>query len=964
MRENVQQLLARQPGAGRPIEPRVGRVLARAFETDLGPVRIHDDLAAGRRAVAFGVDAFTCGTDIYFAPGRYQPARREGLWLLAHEVAHVVQQAAGQTPGLGAAGAAPRYAVLERAASQAADDVLGARPVTESLRGVALAGSGRSGKPLTVQFHNSFEHRALGDLRSTELVQISAGAPGRTRILEREIALQRLWQQDPESVTEEQITSQCPGIRTLRLHESGLIVTYGELNALPDYLATGGVADSISREVLLPILQSIRQEAHISLNRLLNRKDDTPFQHAVFTPSSSAPSLHNLLLSSKATDDLTSGLGLYGIDHYKAVLLRNACHFAPFSWQRWRQSYAMAITLARHAFSEHDADERAHLAHAAWLQHGYADHFLQDSFAAGHLVNKSLIMQWFVEWASQQTLTPVFNWDSVQKMTATAQPGLGGRQLYDRDHAGPSNDPQTSEEQGTYGTRLANTGLVAGASGDLDSAYQDYFAFLSSLIAQASAAALHDYHNEHSLWVASADHPEPYELWGDGTLLSGAHAIVGVAVTSDTAYLSRTSLHETLSTGETAVRLSQILDRFPSKVRAADNQLLELEAWNDTQRQFCFDEVFPGLWAQASALTALEPNFANNLSVDQDLAVRWSSDLKDARFATASVLTVRNRLYAGSNGYLYEIEALTGKVLNALLLVGKPGDLGNYSTRLASDTDTVFVGVHGAVYAVQVAGAFQLAWSAKLPKAGTCVVDVLVDNGRLLAAANGYVYDLDPHDGTVITSLLLGSWLGQGDYTMRLATSGSLLIAGGHGWVYGIALAEVTKSWELSLPDSGYRQVEVLANDGQLFAGSAGRAYEIDQASGKLLRKLRVTDALGVGDHTTCLAADQHTLFVATHGHVYGIGLADWSRPAWTANLAGDRYSMPNLAVGGGQLLAGSYGHVFRIDPTSGAVLRSMMVTLGIGLGDYETRLAFNGANDEVYVGVHGYAYKLATVNV
>ena len=27
---------------------------------------------------------------------------------------------------------------------------------------------------------------------------------------------------------------------------------------------------------------------------------------------------------------------------------------------------------------------------------GYADHFLRDSFAAGHLVNKTLLIQWYI----------------------------------------------------------------------------------------------------------------------------------------------------------------------------------------------------------------------------------------------------------------------------------------------------------------------------------------------------------------------------------------------------------------------------------------------------------------------------------------------------------------------------------------------------------------------------------------
>ena len=949
---------------GHPIEPGVRRALGRSFRTDLAEVRVHDGPDAAGLAEAFGVEAFACGRDVYFAAGRYRPDRQEGLWLLAHEVAHVVQQAAGHPPATGTTGGAFRHVELERAASQAADQVVAGQRVSEDLLGVSLAGAARSDRPRVVQFHKSFEHRALGDLSTTELREISRGGPDRTRILRREIALLRLWQKDPESVTEEQIKSLCPRIHTLRLRESGLVVTYGELNALPDYLATGGVADSIPKEVLLPILQSIRQESHLGFATLLDRKDETAFQGAVNAASATAPSLYNLLRSSRAFDDLTSGLGLYGTDHYKAVLLRNACHFAPFSWHRWRQSYNMAITLARLAYSEHDADERAHLTRAAWLQHGYADHFLQDSFAAGHLVNKNLVMQWYVEWASGQKFTPVFNWESIKTMTVRAQPGLGGRRLYDPNHTGRSNDPQTSEEQGSYGLRLANTGLVAGDSGDLDSAYQDYFGFLSSLITQAGAAAIHDYHDEHSLWVASVQHPAPYEIWGDGTLLSGADGDSGVVATSEAASLSRLSLREALTTGDTEIQLTDILDRFPTEVRGPGNQLIGLEAWNDTQRQFCFDKVFPELWVRVPALKSLEPNFAHNMSVDQDLAVRWSADLKEARHAMVSVLPAGNRMYSGSNGYLYEIEPLTGRVLDSLLLAGTPGSAGHRQTRLAIDGNLIFAGIHGAVCAVAVRQGFRLAWTAKLPSAGATAVNVMVVNGRLLAGANGYVYDVNPHEGTVVNSLRLGSWIGQGDYTMRLAACGSTLVAGGHGWVYGIGLADLTKTWELRLPDSGYRQVEVLAFNGQLFAASAGRAYHIDPVQGALVKQLRVTSAEGMGDYPTTLAADASTLFIGTHGCVYGISLGEWSAPAWAAELAGDRYSVPNLTVGGGHLLAGSHGYVFRIDPVSGAVLRSMMVTRSVGLGDYETRLALNSADDEVYVGVHGCAYKLATVNV
>src|SRR5262249_39620293 len=38
--------------------------------------------------------AYTLGSDVVFASGRYEPATREGRRLLAHELTHVVQQAA------------------------------------------------------------------------------------------------------------------------------------------------------------------------------------------------------------------------------------------------------------------------------------------------------------------------------------------------------------------------------------------------------------------------------------------------------------------------------------------------------------------------------------------------------------------------------------------------------------------------------------------------------------------------------------------------------------------------------------------------------------------------------------------------------------------------------------------------------------------------------------------------------
>ena len=42
---------------------------------------------------------------------------------------------------------------------------------------------------------------------------------------------------DPRDVDEERLRAEHPGAQTLRLPGSGLVVTLGELNVLPDYLA-------------------------------------------------------------------------------------------------------------------------------------------------------------------------------------------------------------------------------------------------------------------------------------------------------------------------------------------------------------------------------------------------------------------------------------------------------------------------------------------------------------------------------------------------------------------------------------------------------------------------------------------------------------------------------------------------------------------------------------------------------
>jgi hypothetical protein len=65
------------------------------FGYDFSPVRVHYSAAAGQSAREVNARAYTVGHNIVFGSTRFSPGTDEGRRLLAHELAHVVQQRGG-----------------------------------------------------------------------------------------------------------------------------------------------------------------------------------------------------------------------------------------------------------------------------------------------------------------------------------------------------------------------------------------------------------------------------------------------------------------------------------------------------------------------------------------------------------------------------------------------------------------------------------------------------------------------------------------------------------------------------------------------------------------------------------------------------------------------------------------------------------------------------------------------------
>jgi hypothetical protein len=95
--DSLNRNAGREGGQALPRETR--ETMEARFGEDFNNVRIHADDEAEASATALQSSAFTVGRDIYFARGMYAPQQPDGQCLIAHELAHVVQQGkSSETP--------------------------------------------------------------------------------------------------------------------------------------------------------------------------------------------------------------------------------------------------------------------------------------------------------------------------------------------------------------------------------------------------------------------------------------------------------------------------------------------------------------------------------------------------------------------------------------------------------------------------------------------------------------------------------------------------------------------------------------------------------------------------------------------------------------------------------------------------------------------------------------------------
>lgn len=126
------------------------------FGRDFSHVRVHADDHAAASAEAINARAYTVGNDIVFGRGEYRPSDTAGQRLLAHELAHTVQQAhLSDAAPQAKLEIGPADTPLEREADRVAQQVMAAAPQEAAVNAV----QGNAARPLPTRIGSTLQRQ-------------------------------------------------------------------------------------------------------------------------------------------------------------------------------------------------------------------------------------------------------------------------------------------------------------------------------------------------------------------------------------------------------------------------------------------------------------------------------------------------------------------------------------------------------------------------------------------------------------------------------------------------------------------------------------------------------------------------------------------------------------------------------------------------------------------------------------
>lgn len=343
---DLESRLSAAKGSGSPLPKDTRSSMESAFGADFSGVRVHKDSSSMQMNQELGAQAFTHGSDIYFNKGNYDTQSSGGQRLLAHELTHVVQQ---------------------------------------------------GGDRKMVQGYEAGEHAQLGE---TQAELNTAFAPGSYTVMKGD-KLHQIAKKFNITIAELKAANKTKLKKWPAFDGSGRMIegfNAGEVISIPKKLnemAKAATADTSAKFTVNGVV--LDYGVGIAMGDFF----ESPEQMAKADPkelNALAVLIRREQSGGKAvtTEEWQKATG----GRYLKLAEKNEAHFAPSN------AAFVPATAAGRVSANHKTEWRKYHKKAieaavagnkdmALMTNAFADHFLTDAFAAGHLINKRDMMEKF-----------------------------------------------------------------------------------------------------------------------------------------------------------------------------------------------------------------------------------------------------------------------------------------------------------------------------------------------------------------------------------------------------------------------------------------------------------------------------------------------------------------------------------------------------------------------------------------
>jgi Domain of unknown function (DUF4157) len=257
---------------GHPLDEATRSFFEQRFRHDFSRVRVHVDGKAPASARSINAHAYAVEQHVVFGAGRYRPDTPDGLHLIAHELAHTIQQRNVAATAIQACGAIEIGAAdspLEYEADRAADSAVSGHPI-EAMHSVSRGTIQRNGSPEVAKIEDLLSYGIVDwAITDAEAVEALTRLERLSRIQQAEFVSDKKYlDRLRENLPDERV----PELDAIVKDVSGLLPETSKVDAIIDKLSYGlldwAITDAEAIEALEMLKTLSGERLAIALKRI------------------------------------------------------------------------------------------------------------------------------------------------------------------------------------------------------------------------------------------------------------------------------------------------------------------------------------------------------------------------------------------------------------------------------------------------------------------------------------------------------------------------------------------------------------------------------------------------------------------------------------------------------------------------------------------------------------------------